>query len=74
VQRNGTTYTLYLPIALQPAQPQPSPMALTIAEVLVSLGLTPAAAQRRLTRLQGAITGPGHATWQVLDASAGILA
>jgi hypothetical protein len=52
VQRNGTTYTLHLPVSQHQAQPQPSRMALTIAEVLVVQGLAPSAAQWLLTRLQ----------------------
>jgi hypothetical protein len=57
VQRNGTTYTLHLPRVQQPVQPQPSRMALTIAEGLVSLGLALSAAQRLLTRLQAMSPG-----------------
>jgi len=52
VQRNGTMYTLHLPLAQQPVQPQPSRMSLMLCEALVSQGLTPVAAQGLLTRLQ----------------------
>jgi hypothetical protein len=52
VQRNGTTYTLHLPAAPHQDQLHPSQTALTLAEVLVTQGLSPEAARRLLARLQ----------------------
>jgi len=71
VQRNGIATTLHLPQTQPQVLIHPSRTALMLAAALVSQGLTPAAAQPLLTRLQALPQAQRQAAEQVLVALLG---